>query len=155
MTLTLHKEVGRDGFGIPLPEMTSDLTPSYHATKAAEQADSDTCGLSRIELPDVVRLTDGRALVGWDGATTVAPERAIKHTNGNAVMCGEIFEIDVTADGDVTKVVARVPYTANYDVSLVIDPTDGTLITLWANHTTDTHTTLNTEKYDTPADLAV
>jgi hypothetical protein len=153
MTYTLHKLVGPDGFGVDLPETAVPLTPTNHAENAAAECDSASCKLDEIRLPDMLKISKTGVLVGWDGSEGLSTERAVITREEKVVMDGEIFEIDVEADGTVVKVCARVSYSETHDLIVVANPRDGTLITVWANATDDTHEGLNEAKYDTPADV--
>ena len=153
MTFTLHKEVGDGLRNVPLPEADVGLTPTHHAEAAADDADSASCLLDGLVLPDRFRLVDGDVLVAWSDAAPLADDRAAAVANGKAVMKGEVFEVDVTPIGEVVKVAARVPYDMSHDLCVVVDPRDGTLITVWANETGDEHESLDASRYDTPADV--
>jgi hypothetical protein len=63
-----------------------------------------------------------------------------------------IFEIAYDpSDGQVKKVVARDEYDDDHDITCVI--IDGSkVITVWLNKKSDTHSTLNTGRYEQPDD---
>lgn len=62
---------------------------------------------------------------------------------------GDLFEIGVVGN-TVTKMAIRIPYNDTLDISLVINPADGFVRTVWANKKTDSHKSLNLSKYADP-----
>lgn len=57
---------------------------------------------------------------------------------------GYLFEVE-TDNGQITKAVYRVAYNNNYDMCIVVRYRF--IVTAWTNKNTDTHTTLDSDKY--------
>ena len=57
---------------------------------------------------------------------------------------GYLFEVE-TDNGQITKAVYRVAYNNNYDMCIVVRYR--LIVTAWTNKNTDTHTTLDSDKY--------
>lgn len=62
---------------------------------------------------------------------------------------GQTIEIAVSGTL-VTKMVIRFPYDDTRDITMVIQPEDGFVRTVWLNDKTDQHTSLNRAKYADP-----
>ena len=56
------------------------------------------------------------------------------------------FEVEVDDNNKVVKIVIRVPYDNDKDISMVIR--DGFIVTYWFNDKTDRHKTLDKSKYE-------
>ena len=112
-----------------------------------------------IGFPEDVTIPTGRVLLDptaharrearsprWleDGETIDIPQAVTIHEE-------HVFELTVKG-GEVTKLGARFTYPPNpdHDLVCIIDPRDGTLITLWTNYKTDTHETLDESEYTDP-----
>src|ERR1700759_1712875 len=59
-----------------------------------------------------------------------------------------IIEVETSNDIDVDKVLVRIPYNKELDLCLVILLKTNIVKSLWANLKTDTHKTLNKQKYN-------
>lgn len=59
----------------------------------------------------------------------------------------DVFEIEETRHGN--KYAVRMSYNNSHDLCLVIE--NLFVVTVWLNHKTDTHRTLNKRNYDKPA----
>lgn len=62
---------------------------------------------------------------------------------------GDIFEIGVI-NGTVTKMAVRFPYNDELDLTIVLNPADGFVRTVWANRKSDKHRSLDLSKYAEP-----
>jgi hypothetical protein len=61
----------------------------------------------------------------------------------------QIFEIEIQR-GTVVKMGVRMSYDKNHDLSIIFNPQDGFVRTVWLNEKNDTHRTLNTSNYRKP-----
>lgn len=71
--------------------------------------------------------------------------RAISFTEGGL----KIIEMEIQGQS-VTKLVVRMSYDADKDITIVFNPADGFVRTVWLNEKTDTHKTLDKSKYRVP-----
>lgn len=70
----------------------------------------------------------------------------------------KVIEAEIVKSNNNTlhtkKVVYRVPYKGSNDLCIVLVPDTNMVKTVWINKTTDRHSTLNTQRYNTPTDLS-
>jgi hypothetical protein len=100
-----------------------------------------------VYLPNIVRQ-DCDLRINYTGH---ARSEAAKEKYGNLVLPatlnpakGELIEAEITARR-VTKMVLRYAYSPTLDICFVLR--NETCVTVWANRTTDKHSTLNLGKY--------
>lgn len=81
-----------------------------------------------------------------------SPDRKHKYSEQDIWNClnkikqnkGYLFEVE-TDNGQITKAVYRVAYNNNYDMCIVVRYRF--IVTAWTNKNTDTHITLDSDKY--------
>lgn len=59
----------------------------------------------------------------------------------------KIIEVGIKENGELGKILYRVPVNQDYDICLVVKIPSGVVKTAWINHKADTHSTLQIEKY--------
>lgn len=60
------------------------------------------------------------------------------------------FEIQISPEGKLEKIVYRLPYSRENDLILVLSVDRSHVITVWLNRKTDMHRTLNRARYQLP-----
>lgn len=109
-----------------------------------------------IGFPDDISLPRGFSPVMDLRYSRHAQDEAQKDIYGNItlpprmdVRKGQTIEIAVS-NKVVTKMVIRFPHDDTRDITMVIQPQDGFVRTVWFNEKTDQHTSLNKAKYADP-----
>lgn len=110
-----------------------------------------------IGFPDDINLPRGFNPVMSLRYSRHAEDEAQKDIHGDIrlparmdVRTGQTVEIAVV-NKMVTKMVVRFPYDAERDITMVIQPQDGFVRTVWFNEKVDQHKSLNKSKYADPA----
>jgi hypothetical protein len=100
---------------------------------------------------DLVYTKHARRACKTDRYGTIYPPKKLNTDNA------KVIEAEIVRTPDNTlqtkKVLYRVPYKGTNDLCIVLIPDTKTVKTVWLNEVSDVHTTLKTNRYNTPNDL--
>lgn len=101
---------------------------------------------------DLVYTNHAKRACKTDRYGTIQPPKQLNTDNAKVIEAEIIRSTDNTLQ--TKKVLYRVPYKGSNDLCIVLIPETKIVKTVWINKTTDSHLTLDRQKYNSPNDLS-